>query len=217
MKSFKLLAVVAVFVMSIAGSFAVAESNEKVAENQSPLINQKAPDFSLSGVAGTERSLADFDGKFVVLEWVDFTCPFVRKNYDSKNQQKLQAEFRDQGVAWLSVSSVRPGDNGYLSGKTLRVALAREKSEAADFLIDSAGSAQRAFGVTITPTVVLIGPDRVVRYFGAIDDQTSNAKGAASTNYLKLAFEAEKSNHHPASSGTLAYGCPAPTTSRTER
>ncbi|MBI5266179.1 MAG: redoxin domain-containing protein [candidate division Zixibacteria bacterium] len=189
-----------------------------IEQNRSALINERAPEINLPGVAGTNRSLADFKGKYVVLEWVDFTCPFVRKHYDSKNIQNLQADLRQQGVVWLSISSVRSGADGYLSGKTLRLALAKEKSEAADYLTDSTGAAQRLFGVTITPTVVLIDPDGVVRYFGAIDDQPTDnpANIAKATNHLRAAFEAEKSKLHPNPNGTLAYGCPAPTIGRAE-
>src|SRR5258706_15354954 len=41
-------------------------------------IDQKAPDFSLAGIDGKTYKLSDFKGKYVVLEWNNLDCPFVK-------------------------------------------------------------------------------------------------------------------------------------------
>ena len=56
----------------------------------SPAIGQPAPNFRATDVTGKHVSLADFKGKYVVLEWNNPGCPFVRKHYDSGNMQSLQ-------------------------------------------------------------------------------------------------------------------------------
>ena len=66
---------------------------------------KQAPDFTLPGADGTSYKLSDHKGKIVVLEWVNYGCPFVRKHYDSQNMQTLQRTYRDSGVVWLSVRS----------------------------------------------------------------------------------------------------------------
>ena len=43
-------------------------------------IDKPAPDFTLTDINGETYSLADFKGKHVVLEWVNFSCPFVKKH-----------------------------------------------------------------------------------------------------------------------------------------
>ena len=58
-----------------------------------PQVGKPAPDFTLQDVSGNKHELSDYKGKYVVLEWVNFGCPFVKKHYGSENMQKLQKEF----------------------------------------------------------------------------------------------------------------------------
>ena len=58
-----------------------------------PTIGQPAPNFRATDVAGKPVSLADFKGKYVVLEWNNPGCPFVQKHYDSGNMQSLQKRY----------------------------------------------------------------------------------------------------------------------------
>ena len=41
---------------------------------------QMAPAFTLVDSEGTQRSLSDFRGKTVVLEWTNEGCPYVQKH-----------------------------------------------------------------------------------------------------------------------------------------
>ena len=70
-------------------------------------IGSAAPQFTLPDAQGIKHSLSDFKGKYVVLEWVNFDCPFVRKHYRSGNMPALQKTYIDRGVVWLSVCSSR--------------------------------------------------------------------------------------------------------------
>ena len=76
------------------------------------MVGKKAPDFSIADTTGKTRKLSDFKGKFVVLEWFNFECPFVKKHYDSNNMQKLQKEYTAKGVVWLSICSSAKGKPG---------------------------------------------------------------------------------------------------------
>src|SRR5215470_11311162 len=69
------------------------------------LPGQPAPAFTLTDVAGKPVQLADFRGKYVVLEWNNPSCPFVQKHYDSGNMQALQKRFTSSNVAWLTINS----------------------------------------------------------------------------------------------------------------
>src|SRR5690606_19443123 len=40
------------------------------------VVGQPAPAFTLTDTNGKQHSLADFKGKYVVLEWVNHECPF---------------------------------------------------------------------------------------------------------------------------------------------
>src|SRR3989338_11302931 len=79
------------------------------------VAGEPAPAFSLTDAHGAVRSLAEFTGKFVVLEWFNNDCPFVRKHYDSGGMQQLQAEAAGRGVVWLTVASSAPGKKGHLT------------------------------------------------------------------------------------------------------
>src|SRR5256885_8368992 len=81
----------------------------------SPPVGSAAPGFSIPDAKGKAHSLADYKGKYVVLEWFNPECPFVKKHYGSSNMQNLQKEFTDKGVAWLTIDSNAPGTEGNLS------------------------------------------------------------------------------------------------------
>ena len=64
-----------------------------------------APDFTLPDTHGQPHSLSGFEGRMVVLEWINPDCPFVKKHYRSGNMQKLQEQFTARGVVWLAICS----------------------------------------------------------------------------------------------------------------
>src|SRR5271156_2777122 len=78
-------------------------------------IGQPAPNFTLQGSDGKTHSLADYKGKFVVLEWTNPNCPFVHKFYDSNTMQGLQKQETAKGVVWLRINSSAEGHEGYHS------------------------------------------------------------------------------------------------------
>jgi peroxiredoxin len=43
-----------------------------------PPVGNAAPDFSLSDTKGETHSLSQYKGKYVVLEWFNPVCPFVK-------------------------------------------------------------------------------------------------------------------------------------------
>src|SRR5277367_2688009 len=72
---------------------------------ESATVGSSAPNFTLQGGDGKSHSLADYAGKYVVLEWTNPNCPFVHKFYDSGTMQKLQKEETGKGVVWLRINS----------------------------------------------------------------------------------------------------------------
>src|SRR6266481_436441 len=78
-------------------------------------LGEAAPDFTATDSNGKTHKLADYKGKYVVLEWHNQGCPYTRKHYESGNMQKLQKEWTAKGVVWLSVISSAPGTQGYVT------------------------------------------------------------------------------------------------------
>src|SRR5207247_7268482 len=74
-----------------------------------PPVGSAAPDFSLTDAKGTTHSLSQYKGKYVVLEWFNPECPFVKKQYGGGNMQKLQDEYTSKVVVWLTIDCNAPG------------------------------------------------------------------------------------------------------------
>ena len=66
---------------------------------------QAAPDFSIADTQGKTVSLADYRGKYVVLEWTNPECPFVQRHYQTRNMPGLQKDWSARGVVWVSIDS----------------------------------------------------------------------------------------------------------------
>ena len=82
-----------------------------------PPVGSAAPDFSAPDANGKTQSLSEYKGKYVVLEWFNPECPFVKKHYGGGNMQKLQGEFTGKGVVWLTIDSNAPGTEGSISAE----------------------------------------------------------------------------------------------------
>src|SRR5438045_8981803 len=81
----------------------------------SPDVGTNAPDLSLTDSKGKTQTVSQYKGKYVVLEWFNPECPFVKKHYGSGNMQKLQQEFTGKGIVWRTVDSNAPGLEGNLT------------------------------------------------------------------------------------------------------
>ena len=74
-----------------------------------------APDFKGTDSTGTQHTLSQYRGKFVVLEWANQGCPYDRKHYLSGSMEALQKEWTAKGVVWLSIISSGVGQQGYVN------------------------------------------------------------------------------------------------------
>jgi peroxiredoxin len=173
------------------------------------LPGQPAPTFKLEDVNGRTVSLADLRGRYVVLEWNNPNCPFVRKHYASGNMQSLQARYGADKVAWLLVNSTAPGTEDYMDGKKLAAWLAEQKSQPTALLLDPSGEVGRAYAAKVTPQMVVIDPRGTVIYNGAIDDKRSAnaADVAGARNYVSAALDEARAGKPVSVASTTPYGC----------
>jgi peroxiredoxin len=173
------------------------------------LPGQPAPTFKLEDVNGRSVSLADLRGRYVVLEWNNPNCPFVRKHYASGNMQSLQARYGADKVAWLLVNSTAPGTEDYMDGKKLAAWLAEQKSQPTALLLDPSGEVGRAYAAKVTPQMVVIDPRGTVIYNGAIDDKRSAnaADVAGARNYVAAALDEARAGKPVSVASTTPYGC----------
>lgn len=183
--------------------------NDKDKESKHAKIDEVAPLFTLKDVAGKDFSLEDFRGKYVVLEWTNMDCPFVRKHYDSGNMQKLQKKYIKKGAVWFRICSSAPGLQGHFDAKTIKERNKKEKSLATAYLIDDKGKVGKMYGAKTTPHMYVIDPKGVLIYAGGIDDKPStkqaDIKGA--TNYVTACLDAAMSGEKVKTKSATPYGC----------
>ena len=193
---------VVLFCVFFAG-FAMAE------DRKGPEIGKKAPDFTLPDAAGAEHTLSDFEGKYVVLEWLNHDCPFVVKHYATGNMQMLQEKYRDQGVVWLTIISSAPGKQGHLEPDEAKKVTREKQARPTAVLLDPEGTVGRAYDARVTPHMYIIDPDGMLRYMGAIDDRptANHADVEGARNFVSEALDlllegrdVEVTSHQP-------YGC----------
>jgi peroxiredoxin len=174
-----------------------------------PPVGSSAPDFSLTDAKGKAHSLSEYKGKYVVLEWFNPECPFVKKHYGSGNMQKLQEDYTGKGVVWLTIDSSAPGTEGNLTPEQAQKKITEWKTRQTALLLDPEGKAGRAYGAKNTPDMIVINPEGKIVYEGAIDSKaTPNpADISNSTNYVKVALDESMAGKSVSTSSTKPYGC----------
>ncbi len=158
---------------------------------------------------GRERTLAEFAGRIVVLEWTSSDCPYSRKHYGSGTMQALQQAAVRDGVVWLTVSSSAQDREGYFTPASARAWRARVGSRATAILLDSAGVIGRAYGARTTPHMFIVDRTGRIAYMGGIDDRPyadpASLKGAKP--YVALALADLRAGRAVAQPVSAPYGC----------
>jgi peroxiredoxin len=183
------------------------------ARAQAATVGQPAPAFSAADLAGKTVSLSKFKGKYVVLEWHNPDCPFVKSQYKGK-MQKLQKKWTDEKVIWLSINSSAPGLEGSMNAEEAAADVKDNQSNATDSILDPSGKIGHAYGAKSTPHMFVIDPKGILIYNGAIDnapleDEASDKTqdGAAYINYVDQALTQAASGQKVSVPSTAPYGC----------
>jgi len=173
------------------------------------LENGIAPEnFELSGHPKSIQ-LKDQKGKYVVLEWYNEGCPFVRKHYDSGNIPKMQKKYQDK-VSWLAIASSAKGKQGYVENISKAKELyTKEQMSALSLLLDSDGIVGNQFGAKTTPHFFIINPEGKVIYQGGIDSIASAnpADIEQADNYVAMALDEALAGKSITQAKTRPYGC----------
>lgn len=155
---------------TLAGAFALASVTAKE-------VGKAAPEFSVQDAAGKPVSLAEHKGKTIVLEWVNFGCPYVNKQYGSGNMQKLQETYTGKGVIWLTVSSANKDKaDAFVEGSKLAEAAKERGSKATAILVDGDGKLGKSYGAEVTPHMMIVDKDGKLAYRGEIDSLHTTEK-----------------------------------------
>ncbi len=176
---------------------------------QTARVGDQAPEFAATDSRGHTEDLAQFHGKYVVLEWHNQGCPYTRKHYESGNMQSLQKEWTAKGVVWFTVISSAPGEQGYVTPAEENAYLVRMHANPTAVLMDPDGKLGRLYSARTTPEMYVIDPSGKLIYEGAIDNRPTpdedDIRGA--DNYVTDALGAAMAGKAVATPYTRPYGC----------
>jgi peroxiredoxin len=133
-------------------------------------VGKKVENFSLPDYRGKVHSLSDYKDKLVVLAVIGTECPLARTY--APRLKSLAAEFEKQGVVFLGMDANQQDSLAEIG------AYARVHEIAFPILKDNNNEIADKLGAVRTPEVFLLDKDRVVRYWGRIDDQYGFKTGA---------------------------------------
>ncbi len=170
---------------------------------------ESAPGFTINDASGRPVKLTDYRGKFVVLEWTNPECPFVRKHYDSRNMQTLQKDYGAKDVVWLSVNSTNRDHSEFKTGAQMVSWMGGQGAAQKAVLIDETSATGRAYGAKTTPQMFVIDPEGRIVYAGAIDDKRSAnpADVKAARNHVRAALDEALAGRPVTVASTAPYGC----------
>jgi AhpC/TSA family len=172
-------------------------------------IGEAAPDFTATASNGKTFHLADYRGKYVVLEWHNNGCPYVGKHYKSGNMQRLQKEWTGKGVIWFTILSSAPGKQGYVTANEENDYLTKMQAAPTAALLDPTGEIGHLYEAKTSPQMVVINPEGTLIYSGAIDDKptTDLQDVPTATNYVSLALQESMAGKPVQMTTTRPYGC----------
>ena len=111
-----------------------------------------APNFTLKDLSGRTRSLKDYRGKIVLLNFTTTWCPYCKK--DIPNLKKLYTSMKGKDVELISI---------YVAESPKKVASFVEKYALPyTILVDSEASVARAYGIRGVPTKVVVAKNGLI-------------------------------------------------------
>jgi len=170
---------------------------------------QPAPNFTLTDTQGKTVQLSDFKGSYVVLEWTNPGCPFVRNHYNTRNMQTLQQGWGPRGVVWLSIDSSNKSSWDYMEPAKLGEWMQARGAAQKAVLVDSDSAIAKLYQAKTTPHMFVINPEGAIIYAGAIDDRPSTRPEdpSAAHNYVRAALTQATGGTAVTTAASTPYGC----------
>jgi len=125
------------------------------------------------------------------------------------NMQRLQREWTQRGVIWLTVISSAPGKQGYVTAADENSWLKQINAAPTAALLDPMGTLGHLYDAKTTPQMFVINPQGTLAYDGAIDDKptTDWADIGRAKNYLSQALEEGMAGKAVSTPTSRPYGC----------
>jgi peroxiredoxin len=200
--------IITAILVLVASLLGVGEPGGVAAQEDGLKIGEVVPDFTLPDTYGEEHSIADYRGQYIVLEWLNYGCPSVKKHYNAGNMQMLQEKYTAKGAKWFGIVSSAPGNQGYYEPDEMNAVSAEQGSKASAVLLDPSGEVGHLYHAQVTPHLMVIDPEGALIYNGAIDDKpgsrASTLEGAH--NYVAAALDESMAGKEVTVPLTKPYG-----------
>lgn len=129
-----------------------------------PQLGQKLESFQLQDFRGKKHALDDYrDSKLVVLAFLGTECPLA-KRYGLR-LGKLADEYEPRGVSFIGLNANVQDSIAEMA------AFARDHDIRFPLLKDLSNQVADTVGAERTPTVCVLDDQRIIRYWGRVDDQ----------------------------------------------
>jgi peroxiredoxin len=176
-----------------------------VANQADSLLGNYAPDFELPGIDGQVHHLARYLEKHqaVGVLFMCNHCPYVRAYLERLKQ--IQADFQERGFTLIGINSndaTKFPEDSFDNMKTF----APQMGVNFPYLWDSNQDVAHAFAAQKTPEVFLLDGTGIVRYCGAIDDNTQQPD-AVKNHYLRDAIASVLQGQTVTTTSAQALGC----------
>lgn len=166
-------------------------------------VGEPAPNFTLNDASGKSHTLADYQGKLVVLQWINPDCPICtrvnRSGITTEMAKAIRAVAKD--FVHLTIHSTH-----YME-LDKSVAYLKQHKVKAPVLDDRDGKVGHLYGAEKTPHMYVIDKKGILRYAGAIDDDDNGKNRKGATNYVINAVRQIAAGETVAPDLTKAYGC----------
>jgi len=169
-------------------------------------VGDKAMDFKLKNVDGKMISLSDYKtAKGFIVVFTCNHCPYA-KAYEDRIIA-LNTKYASQGYPVIAINPNAPtvDDDSYANMQ----ARAKAKNYQFPYLLDETQNIAGAYGAAHTPHVFVLqksGSDFVVKYIGAIDDNSDDAS-AVKQKYVENAVDNLLAGKPVDPASTKAIGC----------
>jgi peroxiredoxin len=170
-------------------------------------VGDKAADFKLKNIDDKLFALADLkDAKGFIVIFTCNHCPYAVKYED--RIVALNDKYVELGYPVVAINPndavAYPADNFENMKKR-----AKSKSFTFPYLVDETQGIAKIYGASKTPHAFVLrkeGSDLIVKYIGAIDDNTEDAS-AAKEKYVEQAVDALLEGKTVKTTSTKAIGC----------
>ena len=172
-------------------------------------VGTPAPEFTAADLQGKPVKLSDHRGKYVVLEWTNPECPYVRRHYNSGNMPSLQKEFGAKDVVWLTVNSTNQSSGEFKTPQEMAKWMAEKGASPKATLIDKDSKVGKLYDARTTPHMYVIDPQGRLIYAGAIDDKrwATESGTKSANNHVRAALGEAMAGKQVSVAATSPYGC----------